>query len=71
MNIKEKALSLIGIVPMTNRDVIMDDLDRMDPERFATLLGLLSIEKVSADAQGTTDVSEWLNRPATLETILN
>ena len=42
----------------------------MDPERFATLLGLLNIEKVSADAHGVASIGEWLNRPATLETIL-
>jgi len=63
-------LDMIGLVRMTNRDLIMEELDNMDPERFATLLGLLNIEKVSADAHGVASIGEWLNRPATLETIL-
>lgn len=72
MKAMEKALTLIGLPPMTNRDLIMQELESMDPERFAALLGLVNMDNVNADARanGIADIGEWLDSPVTLTAIL-
>ena len=71
--IKDFLCRLVRLEPMTNRDLILDELDAMDGEKFAIATGLVFNEKVveQIQAEGLKDFETWLNRPATMKTILN